>query len=200
MAQIIVGIIDMLGILVYLLGPWRTHMLPDQFSWYPYLAGFLYVVIVYVHYSIYHTTYSLSRNYFIDRDGYDYDAGAVLRLQDILEPSWSVYLAVLQSVLNLVAFFWLMISQGIVPAVAMFAISYGVGIAMPIKYPFFLQYIGNRLAAIRLEDRITFVAMGVDLEALTKSVDDYIRNRVDIHDLYIQKMVLATKQKVESGN
>src|SRR3972149_8132678 len=130
MAHIIVGIIDILGLLVYLLGPWQIHFIPNQFFPYPYLVGILYIIIVYINYSIYHTSYSLSRNYLIDRDGYDYESRMVFQLQEILEPTWEIYFDILQFIFNLASFFWIMISQGIIPAIAIFVISFGVSTLM----------------------------------------------------------------------
>lgn len=194
MVQIIVGIIDILGVLVYLLGPWQTHFIPNKFLPYPYFAGIIYMIIVYINYGIYHISYSLSRNYLIDRDGYNYNSGTVFQLQEILEPSWEIYFDVLQSISNLVAFFWLLTNQGIIHAIAIFIISFAINSLMPINYPFFLQYIKYHLVNIKSEQRLAFSALGVDIVILTKNMDEFISNKVNIHDLYTKK-VIATAQK-----
>ncbi|OGP30794.1 MAG: hypothetical protein A2073_05035 [Deltaproteobacteria bacterium GWC2_42_11] len=198
MAHIIVGIIDILGLLVYLLGPWQIHFIPNQFFPYPYLVGILYIIIVYINYSIYHTSYSLSRNYLIDRDGYDYESRMVFQLQEILEPTWEIYFDILQFIFNLASFFWIMISQGIIPAIAIFVISFGVSTLMSINYPFFLRYIQRHLAALKSEQVSHLQAMDVSIVTLTKNIDEFIRNKINIHDLYTQKMIAAAKKKVES--
>lgn len=115
-------------------------------------------------------------------------------MQEILEPSWEIYFDVLQFISNLVAFFWLLTNQGIIPAIAIFIISFIIIALMLINYPFFLQYIKRHLANIKSEQRLAFSALGVDIVILTKNMDEFISNKVSIHDLYTKKIIAAAKK------
>lgn len=48
------------------------------------------------------------------------------------------------------------------------------------------------------EQRLALATLGVDIVLLTKNMDEFIRNKVNFHYLYTQKMIATAKQKVES--